>query len=136
MTYHQSTPLSTRLQRATVAIARSEGRHFEAVAESGAAVERIDIAAQVDRRGDAEVDAIDRCFDLILATSTDPEALNLARVGKVHTANARSLDRIEEEHWRIAARFHALNAEAAGRGGIGECEAALSERGNGEGRAA
>ena len=102
---------------------KAEAMAGETFAAAAVQVEEIGVATEIDKYGDAALEAVIRAFQLIRQADNLPDALNLALVGLHHAGELRRLDRLEEGHWR-----EPILREAAAIDGNGRALVILAEK--------
>lgn len=110
--------------RAARRLAAVQGEAMGAVAASTDAAGRLDTRRLVDSRSDDCFKRAWRAFDLIIANG-DPDAAQLAKVGRAWLIRGLEIDALEDEHCD-AARGHVVVAGDYGRKAVGGIQALLS----------
>ena len=100
----------------------------EAGAAAAAQVEEIGVAVEIDRYGDAALEAVIRTCELIRRTDNLPDVWDLALVGLEHAGQAKRYDRLEQAHWHRPILRQAAAIEANGRALIALAEQQLETR--------
>lgn len=98
-------------------------------ADAGAALEHLELAEQIDERGDAELTQALICCQRAARSESAAERADWMRAAIGHMVKARELDDLEESHWKVYATERVVTSREACIRIVERTESVLTRRG-------